>query len=79
MYICGNQFTFLKFLHGTLDIFCILCIYVATHLNNFPQDDLQALHLAVIAKKIEVIKYLVETLNVPINITTAVVSNYSAF
>ena len=36
------------------------------------QADLQPLHYAVVAARIEVIKYLVHTLNVPITVTAEV-------
>ena len=43
-----------------------------SHLNIFLQDGLQALHFAAQNAKVEVIKYLVDTLNVPISATTEV-------
>ena len=43
------------------------------HFNDFLQGDMQSLHLAVITARVEVIKYLVNTVNVPIN-ATAIVS-----
>ena len=48
---------------------------MTVHFHNFLQADMQSLHFAVITARVEVIKYLVRTVNVPIN-ATAIVSQW---